>query len=649
MMARALVLDFGGVVTKTLFETHAQSELALGLAPGTLDWLGPFDPSTDSDWVAMQAGEMTEREYWVRRAREVGRLVGEDWSEMTQLLRATRLSDPMRAIRTEALDAIATAEAHGCKLGILSNELDLFYGPEFREALPFLSRFDAIVDATYTGVLKPDPAAFLRVADELGVEPDDCVFVDDQARNLPGAEEVRMVPVLLDVRDPASGFASALRHLGISTAPPATEQMMARRERVLGANVSTMYDDPVHLVRGDGVWVWGADGRRYLDCYNNVPHVGHCHPRVVEAIARQSATLNTHTRYLHEGILDYVERLTATFADHLSTAIMVCTGSEANDIALRIAEAATGRRGVITTDHTYHGNTTAVASLSSSNAPRTGTTSHVRHVPAPDSYRPLGGVGGEGHARAFTVEVARAVDELSAGEHGFAALLVCPFFANEGFPTLDAGFLDGAVEVVRRAGGVLIADEVQPGFGRLGSHMWGHQRMGVAPDVVTLGKPMGNGHPVAAVVTSPELMAAFRSSFRYFNTFGGNPVSCAAANAVLDVLRDEALMESADRVGAYARQQLSALAQRHEVIGDVRGAGLFFGAELVSDRATQAPATAYTEVVVNEMRRRGILLNKVGINYNTLKIRPNLQFRTDHVDLLIETLDTVLSDTPIVT
>jgi len=214
-MTRALVLDFGGVVTKTLFETHAQSEVALGLAAGTLDWLGPFDPTTDADWVAMQAGEMTEREYWGLRTRQVGRLVNQDWTEMTQLLRATRLAEPMKVIREEALDAIAIAEAHGCKLGILSNELDMFYGPEFRQALPFLSRFEAIVDATYTGILKPDPAAFLQVADELGVAPHDCVFVDDQARNLPGAEEVGMVPVFFDVRDPSSGYASALRHLGV--------------------------------------------------------------------------------------------------------------------------------------------------------------------------------------------------------------------------------------------------------------------------------------------------------------------------------------------------------------------------------------------------------------------------------------------------
>ncbi|MGB0505606.1 MAG: aspartate aminotransferase family protein, partial [Pikeienuella sp.] len=286
-----------------------------------------------------------------------------------------------------------------------------------------------------------------------------------------------------------------------------TEQLLADRIRLLGPNVSTFYDDPVHLVKGDGVWVWDADGRKYLDCYNNVPHVGHCHPKVVEAICKQASTLNTHTRYLHEGILNYVEKLTATFEDNLSTAIMTCTGSEANDIALRMAEAMTGKRGVIASDHTYHGNTTAVAQLSRTNPPKTGYGGHIRHVPAPDSYRPLGGVAGEAHAQAFAAEVKLMIEELEATEHGFSAIILCPFFGNEGFPTLDRGFLEPTERVVKAAGGIIIADEVQPGFGRIGSHMWGHQRIGLSPDIVTLGKPMGNGHPVAGVVTTAEIMA----------------------------------------------------------------------------------------------------------------------------------------------
>ena len=423
-----------------------------------------------------------------------------------------------------------------------------------------------------------------------------------------------------------------------------TKAMMQRRARLLGPNVQTFYDEPVHLVRGEGVWVWDGDGKRYLDCYNNVPHVGHCHPRVVEAICRQAGTLNTHTRYLHDGILDYVERLTATFEGDLSTAIMTCTGSEANDIALRMAEAVTGKRGVIATDHTYHGNTTVVAQLSATNRPATGDGSHVRQVPAPDSYRPLGGVAGMAHAHAFAAKVQAAIDDLNSSGIGFSAVIFCPAFLNEGFPMLEPGWLTPTLEVVRKAGGLFIADEVQPGFARNGERFWGHQRIGLQPDIVTMGKPMGNGHPVAGVVTTPDIMAAFRKSFRYFNTFGGNPVSCAAAMAVLDVIRDEGLQENARVVGAYAREGLAKLAEKYDWIGDVRGYGLFFGAEIVTDRKTKTPAPAYTTRVANEMRRRGVLMNKLGIHYNTLKIRPPMPFSTENADLMLETLGGVLND-----
>lgn len=421
------------------------------------------------------------------------------------------------------------------------------------------------------------------------------------------------------------------------------DQLIARRAKLLGPNVPTFYDNPLHLVRGQGVWVWDADGKQYLDCYNNVPHVGHCHPHIVNAIAKQAATLNTHTRYLHEGILDYVERLTATFDSQLSTAILTCTGSEANDIALRMAEAATGKRGVIATDHTYHGNTTVVAQLSRTNPSAFGQEAPVRHVPAPDSYRPLGGESGAAHAKAFTQAVAQAIDELEASEFGFSALILCPAFINEGFPSLESGWLDDVIALVKRAGGIFIADEVQPGFGRLGTHFWGHQRIGIKPDIVTLGKPMGNGHPIAGVVTSSEIMSTFRSAFRYFNTFGGNPVSCAAASAMLDVLEDENLVENARLVGEYAREGLSQLASRHEAIGNVRGYGLIFGAEIVTDRQKRTPAPNYVNTVANEMRHRGILLNKLGINYNTLKIRPPMSFSRQNTDFLLTELDQVLT------
>jgi 4-aminobutyrate aminotransferase-like enzyme len=422
-----------------------------------------------------------------------------------------------------------------------------------------------------------------------------------------------------------------------------TRDLLARREKLLGRNMSLFYNDPVHLVKGEGVWLWDADGRQYLDCYNNVPHVGHCHPRVVEAIYRQASTLNTHTRYLHEGILDYVDRLTATFDPSLDTAILTCTGSEANDVALRMAQAVTGKTGVIATDFTYHGNTTAVSQLSTRMPPVGGYGGHVRHVPAPDAYRPLGGEPDEAFAEAWAYQVEQAIASLQDSPFGFSALIIDPFFANEGFPDLPDGFLASAVTAVRKAGGLVIADEVQPGFGRTGTHMWGHQKASIVPDVVTLGKPMANGHPVGAVVAGSDTLNAFRKAFRYFNTFGGNPVSCAAAMAVLDVVEDEQLQANACVVGAYARQGLQMLAEKHSLIGNVRGSGLFFGAELVLDRQGKTPAAEFATRVINEMRQRGVLMGKLGIHQNVTKIRPPLPFSKENADLMLSALDDVLS------
>ena len=426
-----------------------------------------------------------------------------------------------------------------------------------------------------------------------------------------------------------------------------TESLIDRRARLLGPNMSTFYEEPVHLVRGLGTKLWDAEGRDYLDCYNNVPHVGHCHPKVVEAICAQAGMLNTHTRYLHEGILDYVEALTGMVGAPFDTALLTCTGSEANDVALRMAQALTGKTGVIATDHTYHGNTTAVHQLSRTNPPPGGYATNVGFVPAPDSYRPLGGVAGMAHAHAFAAAVQAQIDALEATEHGFSTLILCPFFANEGFPDLPHGWLDPTVEVVRRAGGVIIADEVQPGFGRLGTHFWGFQKIGFTPDIITIGKPMANGHPVAAVIAPHETMYAFRSAFRYFNTFAGNPVSCAAAMATLKVVQEEGLMENARVVGDYARDGLRDLAGRHDCIGDVRGSGLFFGAEMVLDRVTKAPATAFTKRVANGMRQRWVLLNFLGIHYNVLKMRPPMVFSKGDADRMLEALDAVLRDTPL--
>ena len=421
-------------------------------------------------------------------------------------------------------------------------------------------------------------------------------------------------------------------------------ELMKDRARLMGPNVSTFYDDPVHFVKGDGVWLWDADGRKYLDCYNNVPHVGHCNPRVVDAICRQASILNTHTRYLHDGILDYIERLTATTAPALDTAILTCTGSEANDIALRMAEAVTGRRGIIATDATYHGNTSLVSQLSRSNTPTVGfgLDQFFRFVTAPDSYRTPDPDG-----TLFAAAVAEQIAMHNADGTGFAALVICPYFLNEGFPDHPDGWLRPVAEVVRKAGGLLICDEVQSGFGRTGTHFWAYEKMGIVPDVLTVGKPMANGHPVGGVVAGADIVKAFRDGYRYFNTFGGNPVSCAAAMAVLDELRDRDLVWNARQVGDHARARLIELKTRHDCIGDIRGSGLIFGAELVLDRDTKAPASAFTDRVINAMRARGIIHSKLGRHKNTLKIRPPMPFTSQNADLLFDTLDDVLSQLPL--
>lgn len=422
------------------------------------------------------------------------------------------------------------------------------------------------------------------------------------------------------------------------------ETLIADRKRLLGPNVSTFYEDPVHVVKGEGVWLWDSEGRKYLDCYNNVPVVGHCNPRVVEAICRQAGTLNTHTRYLHDGILDYVEKLTGTMDPSLDTAVLTCTGSEANDIALRMAEGMTGKRGIIATDATYHGNTALVSQLSKSNVPTVGfgLDQYFRFVDAPDSYR-----NPDPDGTLFAAAVAREIAAHEASGTGFAALVLCPYFLNEGFPNNPDGWLAPTARVVREAGGLLICDEVQSGFGRTGTHMWAHEKMGVVPDILTLGKPMANGHPVGGVVTRAETMAAFRSGYRYFNTFGGNPVSAAAALAVLREIQERGLVENARVVGDHAQARLRDLMARYEVIGDVRGSGLIFGAEMVLDRATKAPASAYTDRLINAMRHKGFILSKLGRHKNALKIRPPMVFSIDNADILFDGLDEVLRDTPL--
>jgi len=425
----------------------------------------------------------------------------------------------------------------------------------------------------------------------------------------------------------------------IAPADPGTAALLARRARVLGPAYRLFYEEPLHVVRGEGAWLYDAAGRRYLDAYNNVAAVGHCHPHVVEAIARQAAVLNTHTRYLHDGILDYAERLLSTMPDALGHAMFTCTGSEANDLAMRIARAHTSHEGLIVTRFAYHGVTEALAEASPSLGQYVTLGERVRTVPAPDSYRGTPGQIGA----AFADGVRAAIGDLRA--HGMrpAALLVDTVFSSDGIFTDPPGFLAEAVAAVRAAGGIFIADEVQPGLGRTGDHFWGFQRHGLVPDIVTVGKPMGNGHPLAGLAARPEVLAAFGRRCRYFNTFGGNPVAVAAGMAVLDVIEREQLGASVRRVGEHLRGRLRQLARRHAPVGEVRGAGLFVGVELVAD-ARKTPATALAARVVNELRRRGVLVGTTGPHASILKIRPPMVFSAAQADLLADTLDAVLGE-----
>ncbi|MHA6195104.1 aspartate aminotransferase family protein [Pseudomonas wadenswilerensis] len=415
-------------------------------------------------------------------------------------------------------------------------------------------------------------------------------------------------------------------------------RLIERRERLLGPAYRLFYERPLHTVRGEDVWLFDEQGRRYLDAYNNVASVGHCHPRVVEAMYRQSRQLNTHTRYLQEGILDYAEQLLDTFTDDLERVMFTCTGSEANDLALRIARQYTGGTGVIITRFAYHGVTGDIAELSPSLGPAMVLPAHVRTVRAPDAYR----LGAENVSSTFAADVRAAIEDMKA--HGIrpAAILLDGIFSSDGVLPGPVGCIAEGIAVAQAEGMLYIADEVQPGFARTGLNLWGFSRHGVQPDIVTLGKPMGNGQPIAGMVGRAEVVDHFGRSMRYFNTYGGNPVSCAAGKAVLDVIKEENLQQRSHDIGSYLLEGLSGLAQRHEIIGDVRGAGMFLGVELVSDRATRQPAAAQARKVVNVMRENGVLISAAGPLENVLKIRPVLTFTQEHADLLIQAVDTAL-------
>lgn len=415
-------------------------------------------------------------------------------------------------------------------------------------------------------------------------------------------------------------------------------RLIERRATLLGPAYRLFYEEPLHAVRGEGVWLFDRAGKRYLDAYNNVVSIGHCHPHVVEAIARQATVLNTHTRYLHETILDYAERLVATFPPSLDRVMFTCSGSESNDLALRIAQACTGRTGVIVTEHAYHGVTQALVPLSPANRSNETLPPHVEMVPSPGRF-----LNETDPGAAFAASVERAIERLTERGVRIAAMLCDTLFSSDGLYPDPAGFLLSSVKTVQAAGGLFIADEVQAGFGRTGTAMWGFARHGTDPDIVTLGKPMGNGHPVGGVVMRSDRAEEFGRRTRYFNTFAGNPVSMAAALATIEVIQDIVPSEHANAASVALSQGFAKLKQDQSAIGDVRGTGFFWAVDIVADG--NKPDGERASDIVNNMYRNGVLISAVGPHANILKVRPPLILSADEANMIVDSLGSALSTT----
>ena len=422
-----------------------------------------------------------------------------------------------------------------------------------------------------------------------------------------------------------------------------THSLLQRRERLLGQRMPLFYSEPVHIVRGEGIWLYDASGKQYMDLYNNVPCVGHANPRVAAAMRTQAGTLNVHSRYLHEAILDYAERLTDLHAETLARVVFCCTGTEASEIALLMARAATGGRGIICSDGCYHGNSTEVRRLSNARRDREGNP-EIRAIPYPQRYRPLDPAVSEAELTELYLGLVRkAIADFARHDIPFAGMFVCSLLVNEGLPDIPSGFMPRAAEIVREAGGVFIADEVQAGFCRSG-RWWGYETSDFVPDIVTMGKPMGAGLPLAGVVARPELVDAFREKTGYFNTFASSPLQAAVGMAVLDELEERELLDNVVEVGGYLRAALDQLRTEYECMGDVRGHGLALGVDWVIDHESRAPDRRGVGRVVNRLKDMGFLTGSAGSLGNVLKLRPPLVFSKGDADLFLDAFSETLSE-----
>ena len=423
------------------------------------------------------------------------------------------------------------------------------------------------------------------------------------------------------------------------------KEILAKREKMIGRTLSVSYRQPLKMRSGFLQYLFDHRGQTYLDTVNNVCHVGHCHPRVVEAARLQMTRLNTNTRYLYDSFVELAESLCSTLPAPLRVCYFVNSGSEANELAIRMARTCTGQRDFIVIDSAYHGNTNAVIEISPykyEGPGGMGPTDHVHKVRIPDTFRGEFREKGPRAGEKYSRDIERALNDIRDKNRGIAGFMAESIMSVAGQIMFPESYLHRAYQLVREAGGLCIADEVQVGFGRVGRHFWAFELQGVVPDIVTMGKPMGNGHPLAAVVTTPEIDAVFSNGMEYFNTFGGNPVSCTIGKTVLEVIRSENLQRHAAEVGDYFLKQLNELKRDHALIGDIRGTGLFLGIELVRDRSTLEPASDQAVAVADRMKEIGILISIDGRFGNVIKIKPPLPFHRRNVDFYIENLDRIL-------
>lgn len=497
----------------------------------------------------------------------------------------------------------------------------------------------AEIDVLFDLMVMRQLITLLITATRTAETPDDDNYIADAGFYNPAALET----MLAIGRDRATALFAAAAGQAAPLARQSVPEMVERRKKVMGSRLYVFYDPPLHMVRGDGVWLYDADGRRYLDCYNNVPIIGHCNARVADAIAAQSRILNTNTRYMGDQVIEYAERLGALTGGALTACAFVNSGSEANDIAWRMARAWTGNQGFLTQEFAYHGITEAIDAISPSALRRGESPAHVRTLLGPDGYRGIHKHGTPDIGKRYAEDADQAIRSLAEAGMKPAAVITDMAFMTNGILEPCPGYVADLFARVRAAGGLCISDEVQSGFGRMGRHFWGYQHHGVTPDFVTIGKPAGNGHPIGVVLTRPEIFDHFLDQTAFFSTFGGNNVSCAAGLAVLDAIRDGDLVNQASDVGAHFKTGLKRLMDRFPIIGDVRGTGLAFGIELVRDRTTLAPAPDEVNRLLDLMRQEGVLAGGEGVHGNIIKMRPPLVFTRENADFALAAMERALA------